>query len=369
MMSMKGNLEEFDISYIIQIISQEQKTGLLQLKTKGADGYLVFKGGKIIYASSSEENAETMLFKYLEYYKKFSDRELVDLYSQAKKNLRLFCHNLVDKKYLAQNELLLIMAAFFEDIVCSLFIWKKGTYTFTVSEDITEFQIGSITFTFDSVAMEAARRSDEWQRITAEINGDTIFQRKGQADTTASPPLNSPLENPTLYLIRFIDGVSPVELIGEHCFFSKYRLYEALFELKKNDKIYIVTDQVKTKPTAHPKPDGSRAEPAFMHSVLSISLTMILCTVIWLCANVLLKGILLENSVDEGNLLSTAVDYQKIQHQILSSRVYYQMYQRMENDSVSTLIQSSLISNRQAERYHTLRVKLHSASAMIDTTY
>ena len=64
-MSLAGNLSDFDISYILQIISQESKSGKLVLVSDETEGYIVFKKGHVISAGTNKQDLQSMLLKYL----------------------------------------------------------------------------------------------------------------------------------------------------------------------------------------------------------------------------------------------------------------------------------------------------------------
>lgn len=56
-MSLKDNLDTFYLNRILQLLGNEQKTGILIVKNQKAEVKVFFQGGKIIYtAGSKKEN-------------------------------------------------------------------------------------------------------------------------------------------------------------------------------------------------------------------------------------------------------------------------------------------------------------------------
>ena len=47
---LSGNLVDFGIADVFQLIGQQRKTGLLELRTRGAEATLVFDGGSVVAA-------------------------------------------------------------------------------------------------------------------------------------------------------------------------------------------------------------------------------------------------------------------------------------------------------------------------------
>ncbi|MBN1983738.1 MAG: DUF4388 domain-containing protein [Chitinivibrionales bacterium] len=349
---MHGNLSDFDISYIIQMITQENKTGSLMLKSKHFEGMIVFKKGKIICAETSDENIETILFKYLQYYKKFSEKELYELYSLCKKKLKPFTAQLIQKKYAQQIELTRILSAGIEDITCSCFILKQGTYSFTAYENVSDHEFLGISYQFDAIAMEAARRSDEWERIITVITNDTIFYK---TDSSKAVPGHQgsdfPLDNPASYLMDLVDGVSSTDFIVEKSFLSKYRVYETLFHLQQSNQIAPVrssaSDQNKR---LKPRTLLPEKETTITLSALSISISAIMITIIYIFSTLINQETTLHrSSTDHPD--SRLVHFEKIQQKIEFGSIYYQMYETAVDSMIDEYLLESSITERERELF------------------
>ena len=55
-MPLTGNFETFNLNSIFQLLSNEQKTGVLKVKNEEKEIRIFLKDGQIIYATGSQEN-------------------------------------------------------------------------------------------------------------------------------------------------------------------------------------------------------------------------------------------------------------------------------------------------------------------------
>ena len=56
-MSLKGNLETFFLNSILQLLSDDQKSGILQVKNQQKEVKIYFQDGDIVYATGSQHKS------------------------------------------------------------------------------------------------------------------------------------------------------------------------------------------------------------------------------------------------------------------------------------------------------------------------
>jgi hypothetical protein len=152
--------------------------------------------------------------------------------------MSLFSRELVNKRYLAKEELSLIARTGIEDLACSLFLWENGHYRFDSLESVGDYMVASVSLPSDAVTMEAMRRVDEWKRMKAVISPDSLFVPV-KSNTPASPmgAETFSIMAPAEYLFSLVDGATSVEALCREVFFTEYRLYELLFDLWQKNRI------------------------------------------------------------------------------------------------------------------------------------
>jgi hypothetical protein len=166
-MALQGNLDDFNILNILQMIKLEGKTGRLTLTEGDELVKITFSNGSIIFAEISPAKEETRLKGTL-----LSNRILdAQAWNEVKKehedNLKPFWEIL--SKQIPAPTLVELMRRHILDNVYYALRWKKGSYEFTPMKGIKFNEKVMTPMDVDAVLMEGCRIADEWPRITASI--------------------------------------------------------------------------------------------------------------------------------------------------------------------------------------------------------
>lgn len=345
MMSLNGNLCDFDISYIFQIIAQENKTGILAMTSDSDKGYIVFKNGNVISAGTNRQDIQTMIYRYLRTIKKCPSSEISEFKSLVKNNINHLSIELTAKKYITQEELSSLAEYNIEDIACSLFLWKKGYYKFDALKNVSQYQIGDYAITADAITMEAARRIDELERMCKIIKPGTVFFRTDSEDTYCNHDFD-PLINFSQYLLTCIDGISSTEYLIQESFFSEYRIYETLFELFNNNNIALLSDKISDSVNAALKKCPDPQETLNSKLVLSIIITLTIIASISFFGHVFLKGYIFSKSIyDQHDIVSELKKIRANRKIAIASIQYHSIYGKSPY-SFNDLIESNILTKR-----------------------
>lgn len=166
-MALQGNLDDFNILNILQMIKLEGKTGRLTL-TEGEELVkITFNNGSIIFAEISPAKEETRLKGTL-----ISNRILdAQAWNEVKKEhedkLKPFWE-ILSKQIPAQTLVELIRRHILDNVYYAL-RWKRGNYEFTPMKGIKFNEKIMTPMDVDGILMEGYRIADEWPRITASI--------------------------------------------------------------------------------------------------------------------------------------------------------------------------------------------------------
>jgi hypothetical protein len=129
-MSFVGKLEEFQLSDLLQIISTNEKSGKLNLTRHDAQGVIVFRQGKIIYAASS--SARQTLGFLLVSENLISEQQLIEALEyqhQADEEKRLGSI-LVDQGLLTSESLEQTVRSQIEKVLFEFMDWTQGFFKF-----------------------------------------------------------------------------------------------------------------------------------------------------------------------------------------------------------------------------------------------
>lgn len=324
-MSLSGSLNDFDISYILQLIAQEGKTGKLVLSSDESELYVIFKQGKIISAGTNQQDLQSMLYKYLITVKKHPEREITRLRAIYHNNIRNLSNELLEKKYITPKELSTIIEPGLEDIACSIFLWKRGNYRFDTVSNVDLYQVGSYSVSADVITMEAARRIDELERIGKFIKKDTVFipSKKSKYADRETDHI-SPLEDFPEYLYTLLDGTSSTEFLCQEYFFSEYQVYEALFELLQAKKIIPLPENISTSINAALRRFGGTADILTPKLLLSTIITVTIILSIYLIGTIVFKGVLFSNSIAERHWMKSELTRTRSNQKIAVATLHYQ---------------------------------------------
>ena len=114
-MSLKGNLETFFLNSILQLLSDDQKTGVLQVKNNSKEVKIYFQNGDIVYATGSQR--ENRLGYHLQSKGTISREKLHECLETGQKEKKALGRVLVEKGYITTEKLEKIIHDQIEEII------------------------------------------------------------------------------------------------------------------------------------------------------------------------------------------------------------------------------------------------------------
>jgi hypothetical protein len=166
-MALKGNLRDFSVTQLLNLVNMAQKTGVLILERPNEKIAVSFLGGKIAYAQTGQEDGRlaTVLYRA----KKLTPSQYRAIQERAKnindKELGLI---LINASYITQQDIISILQTHFTSVVNKLFTWADGLFRF--ENDILPPD-GKITvrISLENIIIEGARRQKELEHLQDEI--------------------------------------------------------------------------------------------------------------------------------------------------------------------------------------------------------
>ena len=166
-MALKGNLRDFSITQLLNLINLARKTGMLHIRGPEAAAEIYFREGKLAYAALSHEPNDLATVLYRD--KKLTTGQYKAIRARAKqatdKSLGLL---LVNAGYLSQEEILHSLQAAYVDVVKRLFAWAEGRFVFDAHALPPEGRILT-RISLENLIIEGARRLREWEQLQSEI--------------------------------------------------------------------------------------------------------------------------------------------------------------------------------------------------------
>lgn len=166
-MAIKGNLRDFSVTQLLNLVSLARKTGTLVVEGPGDFASVSFEEGKLVQAQMGRDDLR--LADVLFHSKKITPtqyRVLCDHSAQMNdKELGLL---LVNAGYLTQVDILNSLQQYFIQIVRRLFTWVDGSFHFENEKLPPDGKI-PIRIDLENLIIEGARQVKELEQLQSEI--------------------------------------------------------------------------------------------------------------------------------------------------------------------------------------------------------
>jgi len=173
--ALAGTLKDFGIADILQLIAQQQKTGVLHLRSKDQEVNVGFVDGAIVFAESRTKKKRDLFGHLLVRAELITEAQLEMALETQKRSLQRLGDCLISQGVLTKEQYRRMAQLQFNETLYRLFTWKSGTYEFEqgpVHHDTHDLE----PVRAESVLMEGFRMVDEWPVIRKRIpRYDLVF--------------------------------------------------------------------------------------------------------------------------------------------------------------------------------------------------
>jgi len=166
-MSLKGNLQDFTLTQLLNLINLSHKTGNLVLERSNEVASLYFMEGKLAYVQVGNE--DNSLVGVLHKTHMLSPSQ----YSGIKKHINGMSDKelgllLVNANYFSQQDILISLQNYCIDILNRLFNWLEGFFQFETDVTPPRDKI-IVRIDLENIILEGTRRMQEWEFLQDEI--------------------------------------------------------------------------------------------------------------------------------------------------------------------------------------------------------
>jgi len=224
-MSLKGNLKAFPLSSVLQFLSNDQKTGLLHVKSNEKKVKVVIKNGAIIYAMGTQK--EFRLGSILINERVITEEQLKECLNIGKAKNDAIGKVLVEKGYISVKTLKKISNKQVEEILYDLFLWQDGEFKYTDSTHdlnrIVETKLNTM-----SLILEASRRIDEMSVLKKHIPSENLVFKISESIKKKKELL---LNLKEWHVLSIIDGKKTVKQVIKKSGLDEFIGYKILYSL------------------------------------------------------------------------------------------------------------------------------------------
>ncbi len=211
---LSGNLRDFGIADVFQLIGQQRKTGELRIRENGNGARLLFDEGAVVSAlpelADGGEPLAEMLFR-----SGWLRREQVQELRAAERTSARTLHRIAqDRGWLSAEELNAVEDRLTHDTIFDALRWEGGTFDFQPRDSVPQ-RHGAMRLGAEQILMDGLRMLDEWRTFEGRIpSEDTVFRRCGLAsDAAESEACEVARSDAGQRLLALVDGRLPVRRI------------------------------------------------------------------------------------------------------------------------------------------------------------
>ncbi len=236
-MGFEGDVKDFGLSEIFQLISVQQKSGVL-LVTGEEQMAVYFREGMIISTRDRRNRGNDPLKDYLLRYGFLSREEMNNLqHIQSETKLDL-TEILLSEKYFSKDELTVIFNEQIFETIQEVLSWPKSHYKFVTGNSLIKGVKSFAAIKVDAVLMESMRRIDEIKELKRIFPSPEMIFKRGDTQTGDLPGLTENEE--FLYELleeeRSLNGLIASGKMPQFC------VYEALRELLDKELLQIIEE-------------------------------------------------------------------------------------------------------------------------------
>lgn len=166
-MALRGNLRDFTITQLLNLINLASKTGTLILDGPSEQAHISFREGKLAYARLGQDDGGLALVLHkankinINQYRAIADRagQMTD------KELGLL---LISAGYVTQEDILLNLQGYFTEVVRKLFTWVEGIFRFENELLPPDGRI-NVKLDLENIIIEGSRQLRELEQLQDEI--------------------------------------------------------------------------------------------------------------------------------------------------------------------------------------------------------
>jgi Domain of unknown function (DUF4388) len=166
-MALKGNLRDFSITQLLNLVNVAQKTGTLVVERAPDQIFISFREGKLSYARDGNDGIGLTMVLYKA--RKLNAAQVRAINERAgkmsDKELGLL---LINSNYLSQQEILSSLQTYYLDLLYRLFTWGEGLFHFE-NDLLPPTERITVRISLENIIIEGTRKVRERDQLQDEI--------------------------------------------------------------------------------------------------------------------------------------------------------------------------------------------------------
>jgi hypothetical protein len=240
-MALKGNLRDFSITQLLNLINLARKTGTLAIEGLQDTAWVSFRDGKLAYSKMGKDDGHLAAILYRA--KKISPAQHKMIRSRAgnmsDKELGLL---LINANYITQQDILASLQSEFIGTIQRLFTWAEGRFRFENNVLPPNDKI-LLRINLENIIIEGTRQLREWEQLQDEIPSLDIALKF--SDRPGSKLKNVNLNVEEWRVVKFIDPKNSIRQIANTTKMNDLEIRRIVFSLLQAGLIEMVRQEGK----------------------------------------------------------------------------------------------------------------------------
>lgn len=236
-MALEGSIKDFGVADILQLISQQQKTGILLVEHHDASAEIYFAAGTVVEARSSDQAArlEEMIVKN----GLLSRVDMQRFVEKARQTLEPLGIVLLRESGVERDVLERILTTQLYETFYKILQWREGTYRFiphTVKTDANLVQVPGL----ESILLDVLRMIDEWPSVKTSLRSLTaVFERDAEA-------ADEKLDEEEQLVLSCFDGKKTLQEIIDTCILGRFATGKIIVDLIEKGCLRFIGEQAES---------------------------------------------------------------------------------------------------------------------------
>jgi hypothetical protein len=235
-MALQGDLRDFSITEIVQLIGQQFKTGVLNVQHGRKKVEISFVDGMIVHVFSSYRARKDLLGEILVKAQVITQGQLDQALEVQEETLQYLGEILIDLQWLKREEVLRVIQNQIYETIYDLFRWGEGHFRFDLRL-VEKYRRIPLALSPENALLNVLRMLDEWPEIERKISSPYIVFEKvpteemGDGYDIAEFGEKISAEGEAVH--GLVDGERTVQEIVDRSLLGKYNVFDSLVKLEE----------------------------------------------------------------------------------------------------------------------------------------
>ena len=233
-MALQGNLRDFGITEILQLIGQQLKTGVLKIQKGKKLVEVHFVDGMIVHVYSNYRGKKDLIGEIFVKAQFISQEQLERVLRIQKETDKYLGEIFVELQLLKKEDVLKVISTQVYETIYDLFWWEEGEFSFDLKL-VESYKKIPFALSTEQVLLAILRMVDEWSEIEKKIFSPQLVFRKaheGEEQSVGMLSLPNDLEKDLTseqeLVYKFVDGTWTVQEMIDRSLLGKFNTSEIL---------------------------------------------------------------------------------------------------------------------------------------------